>query len=112
MDYKTSVALARHLGYEEVLDAHAFHGRYFIKNELKWIHDIEGLMRHLRVSNPEDLVAHGYDLANYHSYKHFTNEMAQKEMQSIYDDITHADGEATYMCDGMWLLPDGTIESR
>lgn len=54
----------------------------------------------------------GYDLKNYHSYKNHTNEMARQEMQSIYSDITHCDGEATYLNDGIWLLPDGTIENR
>ena len=32
MDYKTSVELALHLGYEEVSDPHAFKGRYIIKD--------------------------------------------------------------------------------
>ncbi|SMN10784.1 hypothetical protein SPBRAN_959 [uncultured Candidatus Thioglobus sp.] len=38
--------------------------------------------------------------------------MAIQEMQSIYTGITHCEGEATYLSDGMWLLPDGTMEER
>lgn len=112
MDYKTSVELALHLGYEEVSDPHAFKGCYFIKDGKKWIHDIEALMGHLGVIQFSDLEKLGYGLNNYHSYKNHSNEMARQEMQSIYEDITHCDGEATYLSDGMWLLPDGTLEER
>lgn len=112
MDYKTSVELALYLGYEEVQDTQAFQGRYFIKDGKKWIHDIEALMRHLGVSQFSELESLGYDLNNYHSYKEFSNKMAGQEMQSIYNEITHCDGEATYLSDGMWLLPDGTLEER
>jgi hypothetical protein len=112
MDYQTSVELALSLGYEEVIDDNAFKGCYFIKNGKKWIHDIEALMRHLKIDQYADLEKPGYDLDNYHSYKDHTNEMARQEMQSIYRGITHCDGEATYLSDGMWLLPDGTLEER
>lgn len=112
MNYQTSVELALHLGYEEVQDPQAFKGRYFIKDEKKWIHDIEALMRHLSVNQYSDLENLGYDLNNYHSYKDFSNEIARQEMQSIYQEITHEEGGATYLSDGMWLHPDGTLEQR
>lgn len=112
MNYKKSVELALSLGYKEVLDHNAFKGRYFIKDDKKWIHDIVALMRHLGVELYEDLEKLGYDLENYHSYKNHSNEMAAQEMQSIYMGITHCEGEATYLFDGMWLLPDGTMEER
>lgn len=112
MDYKTSVELALHLGYEEIQDSQAFKGQYFIKDGKKWIHDIEALMRHLGISQFYELEQLGYDLNNYHSYKDFSSEMARQEMQSIYDDITQCDGEETYLSDGMWLLPDGTLKER
>jgi len=112
MDYKKSVELALCIGYEEVQDANAFKGCYFIKDGKKWIHDIVALMRHLDVELYEDLESLGYDLENYHSYKDHSNEMATQEMQSIYRGITHCEGEATYLSDGMWLLPDGTMEER
>ncbi len=110
MDYKTSVELALHLGYKEVQDNSAFKGRYFIKDGKKWIHDIEALMKYLEIIEVAGLEHLGYDLKNYHSYKDFTNELANQEMQAIYHDITHCDGEATYLSDGMWLLPDGTLK--
>jgi hypothetical protein len=112
MDYQTSVKLALHLGYEAIQDSQAFRGQYFIKNGKKWIHDVAALMQHLGVFQFSELASLGYDLDNYHSYKDFSNEMARQEMQHIYNEITHADGEATYLSDGMWLLPDGTLEQR
>jgi hypothetical protein len=112
MDYKKSVELALYLGYEEVLDNNAFKSSYFIKDGKKWIHDIAGLMRHLNVELYENLESLGYDLKNYHNYKDHSNQMAAQEMQSIYRGITHCNGEATYLSDGMWLLPDGTMEER
>ena len=112
MDYETSIKLAQSLGYVKVIDAQAFKGCYFIKDEKKWIHDIKALMRHLGITEYADLENYGYDLDNCHSYKDHNNEMAMQEMQSIYSDITHSDGEATYLSDGMWLLPDGTLEER
>lgn len=112
MDYQTSVELALHLGYEEVQDSQAFRGRYFVKDGKKWIHDIEALMRHLDVSQFFELEDLGYDLDDYRRYKYFSNEMAKQEMQSLYQEITHEDGEATYLADGMWLHPDGTLEQR
>ncbi|BCM75947.1 hypothetical protein KAM329D_37040 [Aeromonas caviae] len=112
MDYLTSVQLALHLGYKEVQDSQAFKGRYLIKDGKKWIHDIEALMQHLGISQYSDLENLGYDLRNYHSYKDFSNEMARQEMQSLYQDITHSEEEATYLSDGMWLHPDGTLEQR
>lgn len=66
-------------------------------------------MRHLEISQFSDLEDLGYALDNYHSYKDFSNEVARQEMQSIYQDITHEDGEATYLSDSMWLHPDGTL---
>jgi hypothetical protein len=38
--------------------------------------------------------------------------MAKQEMQQIYTNITHEDGQPTYMYDGVWLYPDGTIKER
>ena len=112
MDYKKSVELALSLGYEEILDEIAYKGKYFIKDEKIWIHNIEALKSKLRVTSNEELHTLGYDVENYHKYKKYTNEMADNEMRNLYTNITHLDGEATYLCDGMWLLPNGEIEQR
>lgn len=112
MDYKKSVELALSLGYKEVLDENAYQRKYFIKHKKIWIHDIEALKSKLYVNSNEELSKLGYDVENYHRYKKHTNEMADNEMRDLYANITHLDGEATYLHDGMWLLPDGTMEER
>lgn len=112
MNYRKSVELALALGYEEVEDSNAYKGSYFIKNDKKWIHDISALKSKLGVSSNEELESLGYDVDNYHKYKDYTDKMAENEMVQIYDAITHLQGEATYLSDGMWLLPDGTLEER
>lgn len=112
MDYEKSVELALCLGFEKISDDNAFKGCYFEKNGKKWIHDIDALMRHLDVELYQDLELLGYDLENYHSYESHSNEMAVQEMQNIYREISHCEGEAAYLSDGVWLLPDGTLEER
>lgn len=112
MNYAKSVELALALGYKEILDENAYKGRYFIKNEKKWIHHIEALKKKLNVHSNTELATLGYDIENYHKYKKYTNKMVDKELTNLYMNITHADGEATYLHDGMWLLDDGTLEER
>ncbi len=112
INYKKSVELALCLGYNKVLDDNAFKGCYFIKDNKKWIHDIVALMQYLDIKLYEHLEELGYDLKNYHSYKDHTNEMATQEMKEIYSGITHEDGQPTYMSDGIWLYPDGTMKER
>jgi hypothetical protein len=102
---KKSVELALSLGYKKVTDNKAFKGCYLIKSNKKWIHDIDALMQYLNIKLYEDL-------ENYHHYKDYINEMAKQEMQQIYTNITHEDGQPTYMCDGVWLYPDGTMKER
>ena len=110
--YEKSVELALALKYERVPDPSAYKGCYFIKNNKKWIHNIKALKTKLGVSSNEDLENLDYDVENYHAYKNHTNKMVDNEMVQIYEAITHLDGEATYLMDGMWLLPDGTMEER
>jgi len=31
-------------------------------------------------------------------------------MKELYSSITHEDGEPTYLSDGVWLYPDGTMK--
>lgn len=111
-DYEKSVELALALDYKRVPDLNAFNGCYFIKCGKKWIHDINALKRKLGVSSNEELEHLDYDVKNFHKYKNHTNQMVDDEMLQLYNSITHLDGAATYLMDGMWLLPDGSMEER
>ena len=112
MDYDKSVKLALARKYVEVLDEDAYKGKYFIKDGMKWIHDIEALKRKLNIATNHELESEGYDVANYHKYKDYSNSMVDEELVEIYRNITQEDGEPTYLSDGMWLYPDGTIEEK
>ena len=109
MDYKKSVELALSLGYQKVPDENAFNGTYYIKNKKIWIHDIDALKKKLVCTSNSELVDLGYDVGAYNKYRNHTNEMADTEMKSFYSAITHEDGEPTYLMDGMYLFPDGSI---
>lgn len=111
VNYAKSVELALLLGYEEVLDINAYRGTYYIKNEKIWIHDLEALKAKLQVNSNAELAALGYDIENYNKYRAYTNEMVD-EMVSLYNTITHSDGEPTYLNEGMWLFPDGTVKKK
>jgi hypothetical protein len=112
MNYEKSVELVLSLGYKKVTDNKAFKGCYLIKNNKKCIHDIDTIMQYLNIKLYKDLEKLGYDLENYHHYKDYINEMAKQEMQQIYTNITHENGQPTYMYDGVWLYPDGTMKER
>jgi CII-binding regulator of phage lambda lysogenization HflD len=112
MDYSKNIELALALGFEEVLDEKAFKGKYYVKDSIVWIHDITALKRKLGVSSDQELRDLSYDVDNYHEYVNHTNEMVNSEMASLYSAITHEDGEPTYLSDGVWLYPDGTMGER
>ena len=112
MDYERSVDLALSLGYEEVHDINAYNEFYYIRNNKIWIHDIEALKLKLRVKSDEELEQLNYDVENYYRFHNYTNNMVDKFMKELYSQITHSKGEATYLHDGVWLLPDGTREER
>lgn len=122
LNYDEGVKLALFLKYEEVIDEQAYCGRYYIKNGEKWIHNIILLKNHLNISDNQDLRKLGYAVDDYYKCKgcatleeakrEMLKREAKEEMMSIYSGITHEDGEPTYMCDGMWLYPDGSMRER
>lgn len=63
--YNRSEQKAIRNGFKEVADDKAYNGRYFIKDGLKWIHNISSLKKMLHVSNDEQLFNMGYDVYTY-----------------------------------------------
>lgn len=108
MDYAKNVELAMALGFEEVISPTGYNGKYYIKYGKIWIHDIEALKLKMRVSSDSELVPQ-YDVDSYYKYLHHTNEMVDNEMKILYNAITHEDGEPTYLYDGVYLFPDGSL---
>lgn len=65
INYNRSEQLALKYGFEVIIDANAYNGRYFIKDGKKWIHNIGALKAQLRVSSEDNLITMGYDVVTY-----------------------------------------------
>jgi hypothetical protein len=83
MDYYKNVELALRLGFEEINDIKAYRGKYYIKDELIWIHDIEALKTRLNLDEDEGLRRLNYDVGSYYKYIDHTNEMVDEVLKLI-----------------------------
>lgn len=83
MDYIKNVELALSLGFEEIYDRKAYKGKYYIKDGIIWIHDIEALKTSLNISKDEELNYLNYDVESYYKYVSYTNKMVDKELELI-----------------------------
>ena len=83
MDYLKNIELAKSLGFEEINDSDAYKGRYFIKEGVKWIHDISSLKRRLGTESERELISLGYDVASYYKYIDYSNSMVDQEIARI-----------------------------
>ena len=54
-------------GFKEVPDPDAYNGKYFLKNGLKWIHNIVALKIRLGVTDDAYLITLGYDVETYYN---------------------------------------------
>jgi hypothetical protein len=83
MDYLKNIQLALTLGFEEMLDENAYNGKFYIKDDQIWIHDIVALKRKLQIFSDEELRALNYDVDSYHKYVDHTNAMVDEEIAHI-----------------------------
>lgn len=91
MDYHKNVELALSLGFEEVCDEKAYRGKYYIKDGLIWIHDIEALKTSLNINKDRELEHLDYDVESYYIYINHTNEMVDQELETIKAAIYSSD---------------------
>lgn len=61
-----SEKLAVRNGFELIPDEDAYNGRYFIKNGMKWIHNIDALKRQIGTNEDDELIELGYDVGSYY----------------------------------------------
>lgn len=73
--YTRSELKALKNGFKEIDNPEANNGRYFVKNGLTWIHDIDRLKNHIKIthqldSEPSDayLKSLNYDVDSYYLY--------------------------------------------
>ncbi|MDK2376218.1 MULTISPECIES: hypothetical protein [Serratia] len=100
-------SLAMKLGFEKVEDPNGYQGCFYIKNGMKWIHSLPALKIKLNVKTDDELIDLGYDVETYRQVLLVAEEL--DEMKRLYEDLSVEDGERTYLSDGMYLYPDGSI---
>lgn len=83
MDYLKNINLAISLGFEEKLDPNAYKRKFYTKNGLIWIHDIDALKDKLGIDSYEDLRKLNYDVDTYCKYVDYTNKMVDIEIARI-----------------------------
>lgn len=110
MDYHKNVELALALGFEEVCDEKAYRGKYYIKDGLFWIHDIEALKASLSFDEDEELRQEDYDVGSYYYYVGYRNGMVGKKLAlelikaRIHSDSSVLSGKFS------WLRDEGILE--
>ena len=106
MDYHKNVELALNLGFEEVCYEKAYRGKYYIKDGLVWIHDIEALKARLNFDKDEELRYENYDVTSYYKYVNHTNEMVDRELELIKSAINSS---SSVLSGKYYLLSDKKI---
>lgn len=105
MDYNKNIELALALGFEEVCDEKAYRGKYYIKDGLFWIHDIEALKASFSFNEDEELRQEGYDVGSYYYYVGYRNGVIGKELAlelikaKIYSDSSVLSGKFSWLAD-------------
>ena len=68
IDFNRSEKLAIKNGFKAVDDSKSYNGRYFIKNGLKWIHNIKALKSTLGIIQDSKLLEMDYDIQAYYAF--------------------------------------------
>lgn len=109
--YSPSEKQALKQGFEEVEDAEAYNGRYFVKNGKIWIHNIEGLKHRLEVYDEEQLRSLNYDVDTY--YELHDEVITKKHVKGLrmYDEkertgTDYGFDNMVYMSDGVYIHKD------
>lgn len=105
--YNASEQEAIKKGFEEVEDSEAYNGRYFIKDGLIWIHNIEALKSKLGIHNEDKLRYMNYDVDTYYD-NNYTMKTISKKLR-IHDDKDGSSNCAfdpenmVYLSDGVYI---------
>jgi len=101
--YTESEELALTYGFEEVIDENAFNGRYFVKDNLIWIHDISALKRELKIFLDSKLKDLGYDVDMYRTIN--LPKKVNKHSTCCTEDFFN-DDDMVYLSDGVYISAD------
>jgi predicted DNA-binding protein len=105
--YTTSEKEAIEKGFEEVEDHEAYNGRYFIKDDLIWIHNIQALKSKLGIYDEDELRYMNYDVDTYYDKKSYSNISKTKKLR-MYDEkeytgIDYGFENMVYLSDGVYI---------
>lgn len=105
--YNTSEKEAIEKGFEEVEDDEAYNGRYFKKDGLIWIHNIQALKSKLDIYDEDELRHIKYDVDTYYDKKSYSNSSKTKKLR-MYDEkentgIDYGFGNMVYLSDGVYI---------
>lgn len=103
--YNSSEKEALSKGFEEVEDDEAYNGRYFIKDGLIWIHNIEALKSKLGIYNEDELKYMKYDVDTYYQ-QNLTTSTKGKSKLRLHDD-KDGSGNSAFDVENMVYLSDG-----
>ncbi len=111
-NYTPSEKLALKKGFSEVTDPNAYNGRYFIKNEKIWIHDIGALKVRLGILTDQEVRSHGYDVDTYNTTNKYNNKHSKPrpvrmcDTKDGNDQCHYSLNDMVYMSDGMYIHKD------
>lgn len=105
--YNTSEKEAIEKGFEEVEDDEAYNGRYFKKDGLIWIHNIQALKSKLDIYDEDELRHIKYDVDTYYDKKSYSNSSKTKKLR-MYDEkentgIDYGFENMVYLSDGVYI---------
>ena len=103
--YLPSERLALSHGFAEIADPNAYNGRYFVKRDKIWIHDIGALKSKLDVISDSELSSHGYDVEMYYIL-HPSSKLSNNGNVTPYSsrsDIGGHEENMVYLSDGVYI---------
>ena len=104
--YLPSERLALSHGFVEISDFNAYNGRYFIKNDMIWIHDIGALKSKLGVILDSELRTHGYDIETYYMLYPDSRLLRNGGVASCYSRSSSSGGHGenmVYLSNGVYI---------
>lgn len=112
--YRESCEKAILLDYQAIKDPNAYLGISFVKDDKKWIHDIEALAVSLGVSTEESLEKLGYNCKDYWTYRNLSvsqivDMIYREEMLEIFGGGVFDEFGMTYISDGVYMTEDGDL---
>lgn len=111
-----SVMCALQNGYEAVMSVDAFNNHVYIKDDMKWIHEITLLKLKLNIKKDEDLSELGYSVNDFYRYNtdnfpQYAKEMVAIELLEIFnDDFREYPDNKIYIGDGIYMDENGNLD--